>query len=401
MTFRIAFKALSRNKMRTSLTMLGMIIGVAAVITLVALGNGAQSVVEEQIKAGGTNMITVMAGNMNQGGVRGGQGTAISLSVDDANAIRDEVQGVQYVAVQVRTQQQAIAGSMNWPTRVTGTDVDLPLIRAWPVKSGSFFSAQDVTAGNKVCVLGNTVNTNLFGEDGDGTGQTIRIRNQPFRVIGVMSPKGANMGEDLDDQILAPYTTVQKRLIGQPNIQSINVSAAAADATNDVADRIALLLRDRHKIRPGQDDDFMARTLEEMAAMRTATMETMTTLLAGIAGVSLVVGGIGIMNIMLVSVTERTKEIGLRRALGAKRVDVLRQFVAEALSLSLAGGAMGVALGTGSAYALSAILQWATAVPPMAIGMSFGFAALAGVVFGYLPARKAAALMPTEALRYE
>jgi len=401
MTFRIAFKALSRNKMRTSLTMLGMIIGVAAVITLVALGNGAQSVVEEQIKAGGTNMITVMAGNQQQGGVRGGSGTAISLTVEDANAIRDEVQGVQYVAVQVRTQQQAIAANMNWPTRVTGTDVDLPLIRAWPIKSGSFFSAQDVTAGNKVCVLGNTVNTMLFGEDGDGTGQTIRIRNQPFRVIGVMSPKGANMGEDLDDQILAPYTTVQKRLVGQPNIQSINVSAASADSTNETADRIALLLRDRHKIRPGQDDDFMARTLEEMAAMRTATMETMTTLLAGIAGVSLVVGGIGIMNIMLVSVTERTREIGLRMAIGAKGRDVLLQFLVEAVVLSLVGGGIGIMLGFGLASGMQNWMGWPAKVPQSAVAMSFGFAAATGVFFGFYPAQKAARLDPIVALRFE
>jgi putative ABC transport system permease protein len=400
MTFRIAFKALSRNKLRTSLTMLGMIIGVAAVITLVALGNGAQSVVEEQIKAGGTNMITVMAGSQNTGGQRGGGGTAITLTVEDAEAMRD-VTGVQYVAVQVRYNSQVIAGNMNWQTRITGTDVDLPLIRAWPVKSGSFFSTQDVQAGNKVCVLGNTVNTNLFGEDGDGTGQMIRIRNQPFRVIGVMSPKGATMGEDLDDQILAPYTTVQKRLTGQQNIQSVNVSAASADGTNEVADRLALLMRDRHKIRDPTQDDFMVRTLEEMAAMRTATMETMTTLLAGIAGVSLVVGGIGIMNIMLVSVTERTREIGLRMAIGAKGRDVLLQFLVEAVVLSLVGGGIGIMLGFGLASGMQNWMGWPAKVPQSAVAMAFGFAAATGVFFGFYPAQKAARLDPIVALRFE
>jgi putative ABC transport system permease protein len=400
MTFRIAFKALSRNKMRTSLTMLGMIIGVAAVITLVALGNGAQSVVEEQIKAGGTNMITVMAGSQNTGGQRGGGGTAITLTVEDATAMR-AVEGVQYVAVQVRYNSQVIAGNMNWQTRITGTDIDLPQIRSWDVKSGTFFSEQDVTAGNKVCVLGTTVNTNLFGEDGDGVGQTIRIRNQPFRVIGVMAPKGATMNEDLDDQILAPYTTVQKRLTGQTNIQSIQVSAAAADSVNEVADRIAVAMREQHKIRAGAEDDFMVRTLEEMAAMRTATMETMTTLLAGIAGVSLVVGGIGIMNIMLVSVTERTREIGLRMALGAKGNDVLLQFLVEAVVISLVGGGIGIMIGYGLASGMENWMGWPARVPESAVAMSFGFAAATGVFFGFYPARKAAGLDPIVALRFE
>ncbi len=292
-------------------------------------------------------------------------------------------------------------GNSNWFTRITGTDVDLPLIRAWSTKSGTFFSALDVQAGAKVCVLGSTVNDKLFGEDGDGTGSTIRVRNQPFRVIGVMGVKGANMGEDLDDQILAPYTTVLKRLLGQENVQTITVSASSGDETGKVADDIAVLLRTRHKIIPGADDDFTVRTLEEMAEMRTATMGTMTALLAGIAGVSLIVGGIGIMNIMLVSVTERTREIGLRMAIGAKGSDVLLQFLVEAIALSLIGGGIGIALGYGLASGMERWMAWPAKVPANAVVMSFGFAAATGVFFGFYPAQKAARLDPIDALRFE
>jgi putative ABC transport system permease protein len=401
MTFRIAFKALSRNKMRTGLTMLGMIIGVSAVITLVALGNGAQSMIEEQIKAGGTNMITVNAGNVSQGGARGGAGTSTTLTIADAQAIRDEIAGVQYLASGVRTQQQVVAGNQNWFTRVQGTDVDLPLIRAWAIKSGSFFSPQDVTASAKVCVLGQTVSKMLFGEDADPTGQIIRIRNQPFRVLGLMGVKGTGMDGDMDDQIIVPYTTVMKRLTGQLNIQNITLSAASAAEVTKVADNIALLLRTRHKMVPGQDDDFFVRTLEEMADMRAAATSTMTALLAGIAGVSLVVGGIGIMNIMLVSVTERTREIGLRMAIGAKGRDVLLQFLVEAIALSLIGGGIGIALGFGLAMGMERWMSWPAKVPESAVAMSFGFAAAVGVFFGFYPAQKAARLDPIDALRFE
>ena len=402
MTLRIAFKALSRNKMRTGLTMLGMIIGVAAVITLVALGNGAQYMIEEQIKAGGTNMITVESGNSSQGGARGGAGTATSLTIEDATAIKEELPGVQYVAVGVRSQQQVVAGNANWFTRVQGTDVDLPLIRAWALKSGTFFSTQDVETAAKVCILGSYVNEMLFGADGDGTGQIVRVRNQPFMVLGVMSPKGSSPGSgNMDDQILAPYTTVMKRLLGQTNIQNITVSAADADGVTKVADDIALLLRVRHKLVAGQEDDFFVGTLEEMAAMRAASTQTMTTLLAGIAGVSLVVGGIGIMNIMLVSVTERTREIGLRMAIGAKGRDVLLQFLVEAIALSMIGGSIGIALGFGLAAGMENWMGWPAKVPQSAIAMSFGFAAGVGVFFGFYPAQKAARLDPIDALRFE
>jgi putative ABC transport system permease protein len=381
--------------------MLGMIIGVSAVITLVAMGNGATSVIEDQIKGAGTNMITVNAGNFTMGGARQGSGSATSLTVEDAAAIRAEVPGVQFAAAGISNRMPIVAGNQNWYTRVQGTDVDLPLIRAWPMKTGAFFSTQDVTSAAKVAVLGATVNTQLFGEDADPVGQIIRIRNQPFRIIGVMSPKGQGMGEDMDDQILAPYTTVQKKLMGVTHIQTLTVSAESASETKTTADAIALLLRTRHQIVPGQEDDFMIRTLEEMADIRTSAMGTMTTLLAGIAGVSLIVGGIGIMNIMLVSVTERTREIGLRMAIGAKGRDVLLQFLVEAIALSLIGGGVGIALGFSIAAGMSSWTSWPARVPPNAVAMAFGFAAATGIFFGFYPAQKAARLDPITALRFE
>ena len=401
MTFRIAFKALGRNKMRTALTMLGMIIGVAAVITLVAMGKGATSMIEDQIKGAGTNMITVNAGNFTQGGARGGSGSATTLTVDDSDTIRNEVAGVQYLASGIQTRQQVVAGNQNWFTRIQGTDVDLPLIRSWPTRTGSFFSAQDVSSAAKVAVLGSTVSTQLFGDGADPVGQIIRVRNQPFRVIGVLSSKGQGMGEDNDDQILVPYTTVQKKLLGVTYLQNITISAASAQETSKVADAIALLLRSRHQIIPGQDDDFMVRTQEEMADLRTQAMGTMTTLLAGIAGVSLIVGGIGIMNIMLVSVTERTREIGLRMAIGAKGRDVRLQFLVEAVTLSLLGGGVGIALGFAIAEGMSRWMSWPAKVPPDAVAMAFGFAAIVGIFFGFYPAQKAARLDPIDALRFE
>jgi len=402
MTFRIAFKALGRNKMRTGLTMLGMIIGVAAVITLVAMGNGAQSMIEDQIKGAGTNMITVTAGNFSSGGVRGGVGTSSTLTEADADAIRREVAGAQYVAAGQQTQAQVVAGNQNWFTRIQGTDVDLPLIRAWPTRYGAFFSAQDVTSAAKVAVLGKTVNDTLFGPDVDSTGQIIRVRNQPFKVIGVMSAKGqSGMGPDMDDQILVPYTTVMKKLLGVTNIRDVTVSAATAGETGSVADAIAVLLRTRHRIVPGQDDDFTVRTAEEIADIRTQAMGTMTTLLAGIAGVSLIVGGIGIMNIMLVSVTERTREIGIRLSIGALPREVLMQFLVEASVLSSIGGIIGILLGMAGSMAAARGLQVPFVVVPRIIIEAFVFSAAIGVLFGFLPARRAARLNPIEALRHE
>ena len=400
MTLRIALKALNRNKMRTMLTMLGMIIGVGAVITMVALGKGAQTTIEEQVKAAGTNMINVMSGNFSQGGVRMGQGQSNTLMPEDAEALRT-VPGVQYVVAVATTRGQVVAGNQNWSTQVEGTDVEMPLIRTWTTKYGSFFSPQDVSAAAKVAVLGTVVADTLFGPDVDPVGQSIRIRGQPFRVVGVMTSKGqSGTGEDQDDRIFVPYTTVIKKLQGQQHIQRIQVSAATADVA-PVAASITEALRIRHKLMPGDPDDFMVRTLEEMAAVRSETARTMGTLLAAIAGVSLLVGGIGIMNIMLVSVTERTREIGLRMAIGARGKDVLLQFLVEAVVLSLFGGMIGIAFGFGLAEAAERFLLWPTTIPPNAIGMAFGFAAATGVFFGFYPARKAARLDPIEALRFE
>ena len=400
MTLRIALKALNRNKLRTALTMLGMIIGVGAVITMVAIGKGAQTTIEEQVKAAGTNMININAGNWSQGGVRMGQGMSNTLMPEDAEALR-AVPGVQYVAAGASTRGQIIAGNQNWSSRVEGTDVDLPLIRSWPNRYGAFFTPQDVSAAAKVAVLGSVVSETLFGPDVDPTGEMIRIRNQPFKVIGVLSSKGQSaMGQDQDDVVYVPFTTVIKKLQGQQHISNITVSAATPD-TAPVAAAITETLRIRHKIMPGDPDDFMVRTLEEMASVRSETARTMGSLLAAIAGVSLLVGGIGIMNIMLVSVTERTREIGLRMAIGARGKDVLLQFLVEAVVLSLFGGIIGIAFGFGLAAAAERFLQWPTAIPPNAIGMAFGFAAATGVFFGFYPARKAASLDPIEALRFE
>ncbi len=400
MTLLIALKALNRNKMRTMLTMLGMIIGVGAVITMVALGKGAQSTIEEQVKAAGTNLITIMAGNFTQGGVRQGGGMSTTLTPDDAAALR-QVPGVQYLAAGVNSRAQLIAGNQNWSSQIQGTDVDLPLIRNWPQKYGSFFTPQDVATAQKVAVLGQTVSDNLFGPDVDPTGQIIRVKNQPFKVLGVMAPKGSTgFGQDQDDAVYVPFTTVQKKLQGIQHINNITVSAETPE-TAPVSAAITEALRTRHKLLGSDPDDFMVRTQEEMASVRTETTKTMTTLLAAIAGVSLLVGGIGIMNIMLVSVTERTREIGLRMAIGARGKDVLMQFLVEAVVLSLFGGLLGIGMGYGLSAAAEKFLQWPTSIPANAIGMAFGFAAGTGVFFGFYPAKKAAGLDPIEALRFE
>ena len=402
MILRVALKALGRNKMRTSLTMLGMIIGVAAVITMVALGSGAQQSIEDQIKSAGTNMITVSAGNWSSGGVRHGAGSATTLSIDDAEAIREQIQGVQYVAAGVNTRGQVVFGNQNWSTRIQGADVEFPLIRFWPTELGTFFTPTDVSAAAKVAVLGTIVRNTLFGEGADPVGQTIRIRNQPFKVIGVLAVKGpGSFGEDQDDTIFVPYTTVQKKLRGIRYIQSITVSAMSAAQTVAVADEIGALLRVQHGLIPGDEDDFRVRTLEEMASIRSETTRTMTSLLASIAGVSLLVGGIGIMNIMLVSVTERTREIGLRMAVGAKGKDVLFQFLVEAIVISLLGGAIGIGLGVALSQGITQFLEWPTTVSPNAVAVAFGFAVATGIFFGFYPARKAAGLDPIESLRFE
>ncbi len=395
-------ESLTRNAMRTALTALGIIIGVAAVIVMVAIGDGAKSSIEAQIKSAGTNLIIVSAGSANFGGVRLGQGGVQTLTQDDADAIRRDVSGIQAMSPGVNTRAQVIAGNANWPTQVQGTSAELPAIRSWTIQYGSFFDDSDVARASKVAVLGSIVRDQLFGPMSDPTGATIRIKNQPFKVIGVLNSKGqAAMGQDQDDTIMIPYTTAQKKLLGITYLQNITISATRNDQIPQVTEALRNLLHERHKIAAGAQDDFMVRTLEEMASVLTSTTTTMTYLLASIAAVSLLVGGIGIMNIMLVSVTERTKEIGLRLSLGARGRDVLLQFLVEALVLSLAGGLVGVGLGLGTSAVVSRVMQWTTAISPQAVGISFFFAAATGIFFGFYPARKAATLNPIDALRYE
>jgi putative ABC transport system permease protein len=401
MTLRIALKALARNKMRTGLTMLGMIIGVGAVITMVALGQGAQAAIEEQVRAAGTNLITIFPGSFTMGGARGGSGTSSRLVPEDADALR-AVPGIAYVAEQVSSRQQLIYGNQNWNSSITGTSVDFPLVRSWPLRYGAFFGEQDVQSASKVIVLGANVATTLFGEDVDPTGLLIRVRNHIVRVVGVMASKGAGSGGgNQDDQAFMPYTTVMKKISGNRYLSSVLASAASADALGTTTEAVRSTLRMKHELRPDQDDNFMVFTADDMVAMRTQTSSTMTSLLASIAGVSLLVGGIGIMNIMLVSVTERTREIGLRLAIGAKGNDVLGQFLVEALLISLVGGALGVAFGFGSAEFVKWYRAWPAVVPVDAVLVAFGVAAGIGVFFGYYPARVASQLDPIEALRFE
>jgi len=401
---RVALKALRRNTMRTGLTMLGMIIGVAAVITMVALGRGAQESIENQVEAAGANMIMVRAGNYRRGGVSLGVGQSPRMRAQDVDALRERVSGAEFLSAGVRTREQVIAGNQNWSTTIQGADIEYPMIRYWSVADGMFFTETHVQSAAKVAVLGSIVRDNLFGEGADAIGARLRIRNQSFQIIGIMNEKGSGQfGEDQDDVIFVPYTTVNKKLRGRDgtNISEITVSATSSDQIDRVADEITIVLRDQHRLTPGEDDDFMVRTQSDMMAMRTQTTQTMTGLLASIAGVSLIVGGIGIMNIMLVSVTERTREIGLRMAVGAKGRDVLWQFLVEAIVLSLVGGVFGIAVGLSISQGLTSFLAWPTSIPLDAIGIAVGFAAATGIFFGFYPARKAALLDPIESLRFE
>ena len=402
MTLRIALKALNRNKMRTSLTMLGMIIGVGAVITMVALGRGAQSSLEEQIRGAGTNMITIFPGNpAPTGGVRLGEGQSARLMPADAVAMKG-LPEVAYVAENVSSRQQIIAGNQNTNSSIIGTNVEYINIKSWPMKYGQFFTEQDVQSAAKVICLGVNVADLLFGPDVDPTGESVRVRNHVVKVIGVMAPKGASSsGQNQDEQVFMPYTTVMKKLQGQQHLNYIVAGAASGDRIPQTATAIAQLLRVRHDLGPGEEDDFRVQTQDDMVAMRTQATSTLTSLLAAIAGVSLLVGGIGIMNIMLVSVTERTREIGLRMAIGAKGSDVLFQFLVEALLISLVGGGLGIAVGFGAAEFMRWFRNWPAVIPQDAVIMAFGVAAGIGIFFGYYPARKAAALDPIEALRFE
>jgi len=402
MTLVVAVKALRRNALRTALTALGMIIGVAAVIVMVAIGSGASQSIESQIRSAGSNVVMVNAGSGGFGPVRQGAGAVTTLTEGDADAIRREVPGVRYVSPGLSVRTQVIAETANWNTTVQGAGDELPAIRSWPLQFGGFFTVDEVRRTAKVAVLGSTARDQLFGAGADPVGRTIRIRNQPFRVIGVLTSKGqAAMGPDQDDTVIVPFSTVQKRLQGVQHLSGLTIAAVDGADLETVSTRIASLLRARHRIEPGAEDDFAVRTQAEIVTMLTSTTTTMTYLLASIAAVSLLVGGIGVMNIMLVSVTERTREIGLRLSVGARDLDVLMQFLVEAVVLSVAGGSVGVALGLAASYAVTALLQWPTVVTSDSVLLSFGVAAATGVFFGLYPARKAASLDPIEALRYE
>ena len=401
-TFKIAFRALRRNKLRTILTMLGIIIGVGAVIAMVGIGNGARSQVEAQIASLGQNVILVFAGSTSPGGVRGGYGSAGTLKIDDAQAIDREVRDVAAVSPEVRTSAQIAAGNQNWYTQIVGESPEYFDIRQWPFVVGTSFTDQDVRSSNKVAVIGMTIARQLYGGADAALGQIMRIKNVPFTITGVLAPKGMSvMGSDQDDVVIVPYTSGMKRVMGVTTLRTINVQAIDANSITTAQDQIVDLLRQRHRIMPGKDDDFNVHNQQEIAEAATATSRVMGLLLGAIASVSLVVGGIGIMNIMLVSVTERTREIGIRIAVGAHGRDILLQFLIEAITLSSLGGIIGILVGIGTSKILSALAQWPTLISPVSIIAAFLFSAAVGVFFGFYPARKAAALDPIEALRYE
>jgi putative ABC transport system permease protein len=393
-TFRLALRALARNKMRSALTMLGIIIGVGAVIAVVSIGQGANYKVQQGIAAMGTNAVFIASGSNRYGGVK-------TLTVEDMNAILREIPLIKQAAPSLASSQQVVYGNQNWNTRVTGTTPNYFDIRTWPVQAGSVFSDEEVDLAANVCVIGTTVAKILFVDE-DPVGKTMRIGNLPFRVDGVLESKGQSaVGQDQDDAIFAPYTTVQRKIQGITWLQTINASAVSQQASIAAVAPITSLLRERHRLRTGTDDDFLIRTQADIEDLADQTQGVMTLLLGGIASVSLVVGGIGIMNIMLVSVTERTREIGVRMAVGATEDDVRRQFLVEAVTLSMMGGAIGIILGLVGSALISNFLSWPTLISGKAIVAAVIFSAAVGIFFGYYPAHKASQLDPIEALRYE
>ncbi|HEY5753335.1 MAG TPA: ABC transporter permease [Chthoniobacterales bacterium] len=400
-TFTIALRALRRNKMRSALTALGIIIGVGAVIAMVGIGNGARAQVEAQIAGLGENLILVFPGSITSSGIRTGWGGSSSLKIEDVQAIQREVPEVVAISPEVRTQQQVSAAGGNWFTQVLGESAQYFEMREWAITDGAAFTDQDIRGANKVVVIGSTLAQQLYG-NASPVGQILRINNVPFVVTGVLASKGMSMhGQDQDDVAIIPWSSAQKRVTGGTSFRAINIQVADRAAMQNAQDQITSILRQRHRIAPGKDDDFTVRTQQEIAEAATATTNVMTLLLGAIASVSLVVGGIGIMNIMLVSVTERTREIGIRISVGAHGRDILTQFLIEAVALSCLGGIIGILLGVVSAQILSKVANWPTLISFESIAIAFLFSAGVGIFFGFYPARKAARLDPIEALRYE
>ncbi|HZE97249.1 MAG TPA: ABC transporter permease [Planctomycetota bacterium] len=404
-TIFLAIRQLGRNKVRTFLTMLGIMIGIASVIAMVAMGQGASSMVEKQISSMGRNLMMVFPGAASSGGFSFGAGSTTTLSPDDAAAIAKEVPSVAAVTPVVRTRgQQLIYNNQNWvPGSLMGCSTSFSDVRDWEIEAGAFFTEQDVFSATKVCVLGKTVSDNLFqGED--PVDKVIRVKNMPFKVVGVLSRKGTNaMGSDQDDLLLAPWTTVKRVLQGSAfnNVDQLLVTAQTAAGMAEAQQDMTTLLRQRHRLRDNEESDFRILPMSEIASTMTQTSRVMTVLLAFIASISLIVGGIGIMNIMLVSVVERTREIGLRMAVGARRQDILLQFLMESVVISSFAGLIGMALGAATAIIISQVLRWPTLISPSSIGLSFGVSSLVGIFFGFYPAMRASRLDPIEALRYE
>jgi putative ABC transport system permease protein len=400
-TFRVAFRALARNKMRSFLTALGIIIGVGAVIAMVSIGEGAKRGIESRFAAMGTNLLFVSPGSQNARGVNSGWGSRTTLKEEDAMAIERDCPAVMYVSPSVSARAQTVYGNKNWNTSISGTGARYPEVRNWDVELGTYFDDAMVKSAAKVCVLGSDVKTNLF-EDEDPIGKVIRIKKIPFKVLGVLKKRGESGGfGSRDDMITIPYTTAMRRLQGIDYIQSADVRAVSSAQMSEAQSQIETLLRVRHRIAPGAEDDFTVRNMSEIAETAAEATQMMTVLLGSIASISLLVGGIGIMNIMLVSVTERTREIGIRMAVGAKTRAIRTQFIAEALTLSMIGGITGIIAGVAVSKIISALAGWSTVISPFSIVLAFGFSAIVGIFFGYYPAYKASLLDPILALHYE
>ncbi len=399
---KVAINALKRNKMRSFLTMLGIIIGVASVITMLAIGQGSKKSIQDQIASMGSNMLFVMPANMRMGGVQQGNSSSQRLTVNDVNAIKADCDAVIAVSPEVRSSGQAVYGNSNWPTTIYGGNEQYLVIKSWTVVSGRNLTDSEARGSAKVCLIGRTVADELFGEGVDPTGETIRFKNIPFRIIGVLAEKGQNsFGQDQDDVLIAPYTTVQKRILAQTHIQSIQMSARSAEDSELAETQVEEALRRTHKLRESEDNDFEIRSQEELATTMTSVTEILTILLGAIAGISLLVGGIGIMNIMYVSVTERTREIGLRMSIGGRSIDILLQFLIESIMLSVFGGLIGIMLGFGASSIVEILTSWPISVMWSSAILAFVVCTVIGIFFGWYPARRASELDPIDALRYE